>query len=96
MFTGIVWNAANGENQIKRRAQEGKDKKITATGSPYRESRTKVTLLLDQSAHLALTVHRSAHGKLAALFERHDCVDKRTMALERATMWLIGRRSDAA
>lgn len=32
-----------------------------------------MTLLLDQSAHLALTVHRSARGELAGLFERHDC-----------------------
>ena len=52
-----------------------------------------MTLLLDQSVHLALTVHRSARGKLAGLQERHDCVDRGT---EMATMWMIGRRSDAA
>lgn len=32
-----------------------------------------MTLLLHQSAHLALTVHRSARGELAGLFKRHDC-----------------------
>jgi hypothetical protein len=44
----------------------------------YRESRTKVTLFLNQSAHLALTVHRSARRELAALLERHDCLYERT------------------
>ena len=32
-----------------------------------------MTLLLDNSAHLAFTVHRSARGELAGLFEGHDC-----------------------
>lgn len=52
--------------EVDQTSRDGKD--------AYSESRTKVTLLLHQSAHLALTVHRSARGELAGLFERHDCV----------------------
>jgi hypothetical protein len=40
----------------------------------HREGNTKAAFLLNQSAHLALTVHRSARRKLATLFYgRHDC-----------------------
>jgi len=61
----------------------------------YRECRTKVTLPLDERAHLALAVHRGARRELAALFERHDCFDEGTDGLVRM-VWVAGCWSRAA
>jgi hypothetical protein len=48
----------------------------------YRESWTEGAFLLDQSAHLPLTVHRSARRELAALLESHDCFDNGTETVD--------------
>lgn len=50
-------------------------------GAAYRECWTEGAFLLNQRAHLSLTVHRSARRELAALLESHDCVNERTNAL---------------
>lgn len=70
-------------------------------GAAYRECWTEGAFLLNQRAHLSLTVHRSARRELAALLESHDCVNERTNALvvmlssrgQHSTSWLraIGR-----
>jgi hypothetical protein len=67
-LTWTVWRVCASRVVLRRLACEGRQ------GVTYRQRGTKMSLLLSEGAHLALTVHRSARRELAALLHGHGCV----------------------